>query len=259
MVQNSEHGVNNPPVLSPSVRVCYKNGWRQMWKHILELLVITIIFSFISFPSLPSKTQNIDSLSDFIALIPNVLTLFGFPCYISVDGSGESMGVRTIILDIFTLAYTLLIFLPIKYGVSFAYLKAARGDQLKVRHMFDVFENYLNAILANLLVVVIFGFGFVLLIVPGIIFACRLAFVSYLVVDRRMQAIEAVKESWRMTRGHVWRILLIGVLAIPIFIGGLICFGVGSIMAIMWIGLASASLYHMVNVSGEMSGPKVNY
>jgi len=119
--------------------------------------------------------------------------------------------------------------------------------------MFEAFGNYWNAVLANILVGVIVFFGFVLLIIPGIIFACKLAFTPYLVVDRKMEVIEAVKESWRMTNGHAWKVFFIGLLAIPISIAGLICFGVGIIVSIMWIRLAFASLYHAVSVSGEAS------
>lgn len=61
-----------------------------------------------------------------------------------------------------------------------------------------------------------------------------------------MEAIEAVKESWRMTTGHALTVFLIGLVAIPIAIAGLIVLGVGIIPAIMWIELAFASLYHAV-------------
>lgn len=203
--------------------VCYKNGWQKLWKYILELLLITIISFLIYFPS------------------------YGF----SALGKGEGGG--AVLFGIFALGYMLLLSWPIEYGVSFAYLKAARGDNLRVKDMFYVYQNWLNAVLANLLVAVIVGIGFVLLVVPGIIFACKLAFVPYLVVEREMEAIEAVKESWRMTKGYVLTIFCIGLLAIPIAIVGLLCFGVGIIAAIMWIGLAFASLYHAVTVSKKMS------
>ncbi len=98
---------------------------------------------------------------------------------------------------------------------------------------------------------VIVVIGFVLVIVPGIIFACKLAFTPYLVVDRKMEVIEAVQESWRMTNGHAGKVFLIGLLAIPIGIAGLICFGVGIIIAIMWVSLAHASLYYAVSSSGR--------
>ena len=142
---------------------------------------------------------------------------------------------------------------PIGFGMAFAYLRAARDEPVKVKDMFEGFRNYWNVVLASLLVGVIVVIGFVFLIVPGIIFACKLAFTPYLVVDRKMALIEAIQESWRMTGGHAWNIFLIGLLAIPICIAGLICFGVGIILAIMWVTLAFASLYHAVSSSSKAS------
>ena len=85
------------------------------------------------------------------------------------------------------------------------------------------------------------------MIVPGIIFACRLALVPYLVVDRGLDAIKAVETSWKMTKGHASTIFWMGVLILPIALGGLIVFGVGVIVSMMWIKLAFASLYVAIN------------
>jgi len=223
MAEGREHLGQNSGVLLPGVGSSYGNGWRQLWKYFLVLLLIGIICVLIS-------------------SVPSVFSV------------GQGMGgAGAIVLGILSLAYGILLTSPIGYGVSFAYLKAARGDTLDVKDMFEVFHNYWNAVLANLLVGVIVVIGSMLLIVPGIIFACKLVFTPYLVVDRKMEVIEAVKESWRMTNGHAWKVFLIGLLSIPIGIAGLICFGVGIIIATMWIGLAFASLYHAVSSSGEAS------
>ena len=50
-----------------------------------------------------------------------------------------------------------------------------------------------------------------------------------------------------MTGGHAGKVFLVGLLAIPIAIAGLICLGVGIFPAIMWIYLAFATLYHSVS------------
>lgn len=224
MNQSNAPAIQNSTALVPGVGSCYGNGWQQLWKYILELLLITVIGIVVSLPLGWTNEAR------------------------EVGGAGAAL------LSIFALAYGILLAGPIDYGISFAHLKAARGDQLIVKDMFEAFQNYLNAVLANLLVGIIVCIGLVLLIVPGIVFACKLVFVPYLVVDRKMEAIEAVKESWRMTEGHSWKVFLIGLLAIPIAIAGLICFGVGIIASLMWIRLAFASLYHAVSVSGQASG-----
>jgi uncharacterized membrane protein len=220
MSENKETVVPKSVTLLPGVGSSYRNGWRQLWKYFLELLLIIILAFVISLPAGSGQ--------------------FG-------DGFG--------ILGILAIAYGILILGPIEYGVAFAYLKAARGDKLKIKDIFGAFQNYWNAVLANLLVDVIIFIGLILLIVPGIIFACKLAFTPYLVVDRKMEVIEAVKESWRMTGGHAWKVFLIFLLAIPIGIAGLIVFGVGIIVAIMWVSLAVASLYYAVGLSRESSEP----
>ncbi len=113
----------------------------------------------------------------------------------SLLGWVTGRGAAASFLSIIRVAYTILIVWPVDYGVSFSYLRAARGDRLEIKNMFEAFQNYWDAVLAALLVAVIVIIGFILLIVPGIIFACKLAFTPYLVVDRKMAVIEAVKGS----------------------------------------------------------------
>jgi len=191
-----------------------------MWKYFLELFLIGIIGFVIGIPA----------------------GMWG--------REGQEWTPAIGILGVLSIIYGILVANPTEYGIDFAYLKAARNDKVEIKDMFEGFRNYWNAVLANLLVGVIVVIGFFLLIIPGIIFACKLAFTPYLVVDRKMDVIEAVKESWRMTNGHAWTVFFILLLAIPISVAGLICFVVGIIPAIMWITATLASLYHAVSVSG---------
>jgi uncharacterized membrane protein len=203
----------NTITTKPGVGSSYGNGWRQLWKYFLELFLILIIVLVIS-------------------------------------GVGGSMGRVGPFVAFISAVYGLLITNPVSYGANFACLKAARGDKLEIKDMFAAFQNYWNAVLASLLVSVIVVIGLILIVVPGIIFACKLAFTPYLVVDKKMGVIEAVKESWHMTSGgRSWKVFLIGLLGIPIVIAGLICLGVGVIISAMWISMAMASLYHAVSSS----------
>lgn len=220
MVQDNKQTVQEPVTLVPSVGSSYGNGWRRLQDYFLELFLIIVI--------------------GFIVAIP-----VGW-----FDAAEETRAAGVTLLSVLSLAYGLLLLGPLEYGIAYVNLRAARSDQPKAGDILEVFKYYADAVLANILVGAIVCAGLILLIVPGIVFACKLAFTPYLVVDRRMKVIDAVKESWRMTDGYAWQVFFIGLLSIPIAFAGLICFGVGVIVSIMWIHLAFASLYHAVATSG---------
>ena len=201
----------------PDAGRSYSIGWKVIWVYFVELLVVSIIYAVLSGP-ISVFQWNVDHFEWFI--VP--LAMFGIAYGIFVAG-------------------------PIGYGVNWVFLKAVRGERIEIKDAFIVFQkNYWNAVIANIVVGVIVGLGIVMLIVPGIIFACRLAFVPYLVVDREMDVMDALRVSWDMTRGYGWQIFFMGFLAIFIVIGGLICLFVGVFISIMWITAAFAVIYHAV-------------
>ena len=213
-------------VITPDAGTCYGSGWRRLWQYFLELLAVTIVVGAIGLP--------------FYAL--------------SAADEVRSVGP---ICGILAFVYGVLIYGPARYGVAFVSLKAVRGTPPKVSDLFEVLQNYLNIVAANLLVLVIVTVGLIFLIVPGIVFACKLAFTPYLVVEKKMDAAEAIRESWRMTRGYALDVFLIGLLAIPIFIAGLIAFGLGAVISVMWIRLAFASLYQAACTASSASVSEV--
>ena len=201
----------------PDAGKSYSVGWDVLKAFFVELLVITIVFMVLTGP-ISVIQWKIDSWEWF--LVP--LALFGITYGVFVAG-------------------------PIEYGAKWVFLKAVRGERIEVRDIFVVFQkNYWNVVIANIVVSSIGGLGIVMLIVPGIIFACRLAFVPYLVVDREMDVMDALRVSWDMSRGYGWQIFLMGLLAIPIVILGLLCFFVGVFVSVMWISTAFAVMYHAV-------------
>lgn len=231
--------ITNMTSFPPTIGDSYGNGWKQLWKYFLELFLIGIVTFLFSVPmGLPTWFGNVTTHLQDLERVDNPFKLpyFFFPFFL------------------FVFAYSILLINPLKYGVSYAYLKAARGEKVEIRDMFAFTSNYLNAVLASLLSGFIIGLGFVMLIIPGIVFACKLAFVPYLVIDKKMDAIGALKASWKMTDGHAVDIFVMGILTIPIVIIGLILLFVGIIPAVMWIRCSFASIYHGVDT---MNAPKI--
>jgi len=222
ILNNEQHDFQPEAVQSYSI------GWKVIWIYFVELLVIGIVYMFLSGPIGIFQWQ-IDKIGWFMA----PLVMFG-------------------------IAYSVFVAGPISYGANWVFLKAVRGERIEIRDMFVVFQkNYWNAVIANIVVGVIVGLGIVMLIVPGIIFACRLAFVPFLVVDREMDVMDALRVSWDMTRGYGWQIFFMGIMAFFVVIGGLICLGVGVIISIMWISAAFAAIYHAVELRDGI--PEIRY
>src|SRR5262249_10203656 len=84
------------------------------------------------------------------------------------------------------------------------------------------------AILSGIIIAV----GFVLLIIPGIVLAIMFMFVGYLVIDRKMGPVEALRASKRITTGHKWDLLLLMFAVIGINILGILCLLVGLLVTI---------------------------
>jgi hypothetical protein len=201
----------------PKTGPSYSKGWDVMWTTFIELLVVSIVYAFIN---IPTATIRIE---------PDRFEWYLLP---------------VIFLGI---AYGIFVSGPIGYSVSWVFLKAVRKEKINIKDMFSVFErNYWNAVIANLVKGVIIVFGLIMLIVPGIFFACRLAFVQYLVIDQKMDVMDALKTSWEMTRGYGWSIFFIGLLAIPIFIAGLIMLFFGVFISAIWVSCTFAVIYHAV-------------
>jgi len=201
----------------PKTGPSYNKAWNILWATFIELLVVTLVYGVISIPTGVFQWKENGFHWYFIPLI----------C--------------------FGVAYGVFLLGPIKFGVKWVYLKAVRKEKINIKDMFSAFErNYWNVVIANLLTSIIIGFGIIMLVVPGIIFACRLAFVPYLVIDQKMDVMDALKISWDMTKGYGWPIFFTGLLAIPLVLAGLIVLFFGVIISGMWIATAFAVIYHSV-------------
>ena len=97
--------------------------------------------------------------------------------------------------------------------------------------------------LGTLIKTVITIVGFILLIIPGIVFAIRLQFVTYLIVDKNMHPVDAIKKSWDMTRGNTWNLFFFGIILCLINILGAILLLVGLFITVPLTMLATTFVY----------------
>jgi uncharacterized membrane protein len=81
-------------------------------------------------------------------------------------------------------------------------LYLARGESFDFKAFIPQPTMYLNYLIAYVLVSLIVGIGLLLFIIPGLILAVMLNLTLYLVIDKKMGPIEAIKESIARTKGH---------------------------------------------------------
>ena len=86
--------------------------------------------------------------------------------------------------------------------------------------------------------------------VPAIYISLRLFFAPYLLIDRGVGPIEALKMSWKASYPLQGRIFLFFLLALLIMTIGLLCFLVGSIFTMIITMYAQAALYRQAFSAG---------
>jgi hypothetical protein len=97
--------------------------------------------------------------------------------------------------------------------------------------------------------------GLLFLIVPGIVIAIGWSLWNYLVVDGTTDPIDAVKRSWRLTKGHRWAILGLGLLAFLVNLVGLLACCVGAIFTSAVTSVAFAWTYECLRLAAPPEPP----
>lgn len=112
-----------------------------------------------------------------------------------------------------------------------------------IEEILPTWRVYLNYILGSILYGLIVLGGLILLIVPGIIWGLKYSQYAYLIVDKNMGFIEALKESGRITAGSKGKILLLGLSSIGVVLLGALALVVGLLWAIPTAMIAWAYVY----------------
>ncbi len=212
--------------LKPSFGRSFSKGLEILGDNFLSLLLVIIVVGVIQAP-----TQ----------IVRITVELAGFNLFVAIFG-------------LFALAYSFLVIPVFDFGSDLIFVHAARKQKIDFKYLVSGFsENYIQIILANLLTFALVMIGIIMLIIPGIIIGCRLAFVPYLVMDKKMEPITAIEESWRLTKGYGWTIFAMAIVSFFIILFGLLMLIVGIFPAIMWISGAFATLYNdVLTVKGEL-------
>ncbi len=133
--------------------------------------------------------------------------------------------------------------LIVRIGYTKIFLRIYDSENPKFVDIFQeykTFWRYLGVCILTMLAVL--G-GLILIIIPGLIWAVRFSFASIIVVDTKMGVVASMKESYAITKGKFWKLLLFWITIGLFNLLGLIFFGVGLLVTVPVSTLASIYVY----------------
>jgi uncharacterized membrane protein len=128
--------------------------------------------------------------------------------------------------------------------ISLDIFDTGKPDLSRIKELLPLVPSYLvGKILYGLIVLV----GLILLIVPGIIWAYMFLYVGYLIIDRQLGPIEALKESRVITSGYKMDLFIFSLVVGVINIVGAILLLIGLLVTIPVTLMASAYVYRKLS------------
>lgn len=196
-----------------TVKEAISYGWKESKKHVTKFLLWIGIWVALQVVNSILNPQNVE-----VQTLLWVIT-----------------GFVVQVLDIWIMLWLMKISLDIVYGRKYA-----------VTHVFVGFWKTVKYIVAYILNAIIALVGFLLLIIPGVIWSIKLSLVPYLILEKNYGPFKAIKISWKMTTWFttdMFAILIIGGL---INILGLLALVVWLIWTIPLLLIANAYVYKKI-------------
>lgn len=166
-----------------------------------------------------------------IGLVGAFLALLGQ----ALSGEGPANGLRALMLLAVQVLQVALTMVWIRVA-----LNLHDGQRIEWTRLSGLLGNFFTFLLAWVLYGLVVGVGFLLLIVPGVIWALKFGFSGFLVVDRRLDPIEAFRESSRLTEGLKGQLFGFALLLLGVNILGAIALGVGLFVTVPTTFIAAA-------------------
>lgn len=230
-------------VPSPTVRASVANGLQVFADDVVPFLVVTFL-----------------------------ITTFG--------GTSRGLVVFEGTTRIVGILSTVLIATPLELGMSFVCLRAIRSGRVRFEHLIAVANRYWPVIVATTVIAIVITIVLIasivsgatiamiiasvlistipgaplvvimlglagLTLLPGVYLYCMTRFVPFLLLEDELSGVAAIKESFRLSRGHEQQLLGICAVGLLGTVLGMISV-VGLIPALIWWKLSLASFYHAI-------------
>ena len=117
------------------------------------------------------------------------------------------------------------------------------GHAVDLNRPAELWRGFVPYLLSTLLVGLIVAGGFVLLIVPGVLWALRFGLAPMIVADEGRDPMDALRESARLTEGVRADLFAFAALALGVNLLGALALGVGLLLTVPTTGLAAVHVF----------------
>ncbi|MBD3231235.1 hypothetical protein GF322_01080 [Candidatus Dependentiae bacterium] len=172
----------------------------------------TIKYSFLIFYKHLLKTFFAWSICFILSFVSSLLWFI--PGILSLTKSNLFTGWSSIFLSIWfllSLCFSIILIFGLWAGFLRFCLKLHDFGTSSLKLLFKNFKiiQLLRLIGANILIILLVFGGIILFVIPGLYIAARLILVNYLIIDKNMRIINAMKNSIRLTKNNVLVLLMI--------------------------------------------------
>ena len=137
-----------------------------------------------------------------------------------------------------------LLCMPLGWGFVVYFLRLIRDEDLGYGRLFDGYKDFVRIFLAEFLSNLLMGIGLCLLIVPGIILGAGLLMTDFILKDDpTIGAIDAMKKSWQMTKGHKGELIGLFISFLGWIILAILTMGIGLILLYPYMQTTLAHYY----------------
>ncbi len=143
----------------------------------------------------------------------------------------------------------------IQMGYINVALKLCRNEKPKLSDFLSQYPLIIDFLIASLLYGLIMMAGFILLIVPGIIWGIKFQFYGYFIIEQKCGPIEALKKSSELTENIKGKLFIFGLVIYGINLLGAMAIVIGTFFALPTTLVAYTKVYR--ELLGQLAADKV--
>jgi uncharacterized membrane protein len=123
-------------------------------------------------------------------------------------------------------------------------LKVSRGNAPELNDFWEKAPDIIKYVLGVILYFLIVCGGLILLIIPGVIWSIKYMFIPFLIIDKGMGPMEAMRTSAKMTDGIKWDLVGAGMVLALVAYSGILALFVGLLVTVPVASIGGYLVYH---------------